>query len=149
MTDTRFLPAAIPPGITIVDVYDDHADGFDRVGFFAYWAENNQWRGGSGTQAQVFHTRLSDFIARHNERGERVISRLDYELGRAWKRGMRFRHARQIADTSTPGNPDPEVCTITAVRQGCVYYRNSTGYRAYTPVNRFPASVKEWITPDA
>jgi hypothetical protein len=141
-------PSAIPPGVVVVEVYSDRPDDLGRVRFFASWADDNQWRGGSGTSAQAFHTKLSDFTVRQNERGHRVMSLADYEAGRAWRRGMRFKHARQIARTSTAANPVPEICEVTAVRNGVVYFRNSTGFRSYAPIAKFPDYVKEWITPD-
>ncbi len=52
------------------------------------------------------------------------------------RKGLRFEHSRQI---DRHGNP--EVCEVTAVRQGTVYYRNSTGFLTKTPVTSFSESV--------
>lgn len=59
------------------------------------------------------------------------------------RRGMRFLHARQITRDSTAANPVPEECVVTAVRQGVVYYRNSTGFRLRVRIDDFPTSVKQ------
>jgi len=61
------------------------------------------------------------------------------------KAGWRFLHATQITATSSAASPVPETCEVTAVRNGLVYYRNSTGFRSYTTAGRFPAAVREWI----
>lgn len=63
------------------------------------------------------------------------------------KRGMRFLHARQITRTSSAANPVPEECEVTAVRQGSVYFRNSTGFRSYVSAESFPSIVKEVLSP--
>jgi hypothetical protein len=56
------------------------------------------------------------------------------------RRGMKFLHSRQIVEIK--GKPcrewPAETCEVTAVRQGVIYYRNSTGYREYVTVERFP-----------
>ena len=58
-------------------------------------------------------------------------------------RGMRFLHARQI-----DGQGRPEVCEVTKVRQGTVYFRNSTGFLSKLSADRFPATVKEILPAD-
>jgi hypothetical protein len=65
------------------------------------------------------------------------------------RKGRRFLHARQITRTSSAKNPVPEPCEVTAVRQGRVYYRNSTGFRSVTSLEKFAGEVGGWIEPEA
>jgi hypothetical protein len=62
-------------------------------------------------------------------------------------RGMRFVHARHLAPEGTKANPVYEVCVVTAVRRGLVYYRAESSPTAqgrwYTPLARFHEEVRE------
>jgi hypothetical protein len=59
------------------------------------------------------------------------------------RRGFRFEHSRQLV--MTRGVPcsqwPPETCTVTAVRNGAVYYRNTSGFLAKVAINVFPTVV--------
>lgn len=61
------------------------------------------------------------------------------------KRGDRFVHARQITRTSSAKDPVYEICTVTAVRKGLIYYHNSTGFKLYSRLETFPGEVREWL----
>ena len=59
------------------------------------------------------------------------------------KRGDRFVHKHWLDATLT----QHDICRITAVRQGVVYYRtdDGDGMRFYVKLADIDASVKEWL----
>jgi hypothetical protein len=61
------------------------------------------------------------------------------------KPGARFEHARYIQGSPQAGTARPDVCTVTRVARGVVYYRTETGLLTKTPLDRFPASVRRWL----
>jgi hypothetical protein len=61
------------------------------------------------------------------------------------KRGDRFVHARQITRDSSAKDPVYDICTVTRVAKGLVYYHNSTGFKLYSSLESFPKEVREWL----
>jgi hypothetical protein len=61
------------------------------------------------------------------------------------KAGQRFEHARYIQGSPKAGTAHPDVCTVTRVAQGTVYYRTETGMKMKQDESRFAASVKRWL----
>lgn len=59
------------------------------------------------------------------------------------KRGRRFEHARYFQGDGAERRPD--VCTVTTVRQGWVFYRTETGMGMKQAADRFADNVKQWI----
>jgi len=67
------LPASVPEGTVVIEVYDPARDMFGRVRFFAYWREDIRWRGGGLVAGQVFRADEREFAARHLAGGGTVV----------------------------------------------------------------------------
>ena len=59
--------------------------------------------------------------------------------------GMQFEHSRYIIFVNAEVGYRSDVCTITAVRQGVVYYRNESGYKTKQDLAKIHESVKRWV----
>lgn len=61
------------------------------------------------------------------------------------KAGQRFEHAHYIQGSPKAGTARPDICTVTRVAAGTVYYRTETGMKMKQDIERFAASVKQWL----
>jgi hypothetical protein len=61
------------------------------------------------------------------------------------KAGARFEHARYIQGSPKAGTARPDICTVTRVATGTVYYRTETGMKMKQDIERFADSVKRWL----
>lgn len=59
--------------------------------------------------------------------------------------GRRFEHARYIQGSPKAGTARPDVCTVTRVTAGTVYYRTETGMKMCQDRARFSESVGRWL----
>jgi hypothetical protein len=67
------------------------------------------------------------------------------------RRGDKFEHARLIVRPPNAG-PRPDVCEVTSIRNGRVYYCTESGRLFSKPLAAFERSVGRWLTeetPDA
>ena len=53
------------------------------------------------------------------------------------RRGLRFEHARYIQGSPKAGTARPDICTVTRVAAGTVYYRTETGNLMKAPMEYF------------
>jgi hypothetical protein len=60
--------------------------------------------------------------------------------------GMRFLRRHDVSMNPAAGEPRPETCQVTAVRNGVIYYRDSRGSRFLTAAEAFPACLLEWLS---
>lgn len=58
-------------------------------------------------------------------------------------RGDRFEHARMIVGSPNAGTARPDVCTVTRVIVGTIYYRNESGMLMSVATNKL--QVKRWL----
>jgi hypothetical protein len=59
--------------------------------------------------------------------------------------GARFEHARYIIGSPKASTARPDVCTVTRVTAGTVYYKTETGMKMCQDRARFDSSVKGWL----
>jgi hypothetical protein len=83
----KTFPAEVVPtrdNEWIIELSDNHVDGFNRRQFTAHWLGHGVAASGFGFEyghrGQVFHTDLDEFIARCQKRGRsvRVVGPLDH-----------------------------------------------------------------------
>ena len=62
------------------------------------------------------------------------------------RRGLRIEHARLLDPRTPPADRVPDLCTVSAVRKGTVYFTTVTGMKVRTDLATFPEIVGKVIT---